>query len=55
MRPDITLGIVTVLMALVGGVVSLHAPTKWPAKISYASIFAALGVISVIYVIKQSN
>ncbi len=55
MRPDIMLGIATVLMALVGGAVSLHAPTKWPWRITYAALFAVLGAISVVYVIKQSN
>jgi hypothetical protein len=55
MRADLVLGIATVLMALVGGIVTLHAPAKWPAKIIYAVIFAVLGVVSVIYVRKQSN
>jgi hypothetical protein len=55
MRADIVLGVVTVLMALLGGAVALHAPAKWQPKIIYAAIFAVLGVISIIYVIKQSN
>src|SRR5712692_948264 len=55
MRADIMLGVVTVLMALLGGIVSLHAPAKWPAKITYAVLFALLGGISIVYVIKQSN
>jgi hypothetical protein len=42
-------------MALVGGAVSLHAPTKWRWKIGYAAVFAVLGGFSVVYVIKQSN
>ena len=55
MRADIALGVLTVLMALVGGVVTLHAPTKWPAKITYSGIFSLLGTLSIVYVIKQAN
>src|SRR5215471_1819467 len=61
MSPDIILGVVTVLMALLGAAVSLHppeslhAPGKWWVKVSYAAAFVILGAIAVVCVIKQSK
>src|ERR1700739_2173456 len=42
-------------MAAVGFAVSLHAPEKRPWKIVYAALFIGLGLVSIIYVIRQSN
>jgi hypothetical protein len=59
--PDIVLGVVTVLMALLGAAVSLHPPEslhdphKWWVKISYAAAFAVLGTISIVCVLRQSE
>jgi hypothetical protein len=55
LRSDIMLGVVTVAMAILGGVVSVHAPSKRRLKVIYASAFMVLGGISVVYIIKQSN
>ena len=61
MSPDIILGIVTVLMALLGAAVSLHPPEslhdpqKWWVKVLYAGTFCVLGIIAIVCVIKQSR
>jgi hypothetical protein len=49
MSPDVILGIVTVMMALLGAAVSLHppeslhAPGKWGAKICLRDCLCGLG------------
>lgn len=59
--PDIVLGLVTVLMAGLGVMVSLHppeslhAPGKWGVKITYASVFLFLAAIAIICVVRQSR
>src|ERR1700692_4858989 len=53
--PDVVLGILTVVMAVLGGAVSLHAPQKWQAKAAYALAFVVIGALSIFYVEKQSK
>ena len=55
MRSDIALGVVTFIMAVLGGVVSAHAPVKAWHKWLYASMFVMLGIIGLYFVIQQSN
>ena len=55
MREDIVLGSVTLLMTVLGTIISLHSPEKLVWKLLYGFVFLALGVIGMIYVIKQSN
>lgn len=55
MRSDIALGLVTFLMAVLGGVVSAHAPVKPWHKALYIFAFVALGAIGLFFVVKQSN
>jgi hypothetical protein len=55
MRSDIALGVVTFLMAVLGGIVSAHAPQKIWQKVLYASAFVLLGVVGLFFVVKQSN
>jgi hypothetical protein len=55
MRADSALGIITVFMAVLGGLVSAHAPTKLRHKISYAILFLVAGAASVVLVVKISN
>jgi hypothetical protein len=55
MRSDIALGVVTFLMAILGGIVSAHAPTKTWQKWVYGLTFVALGAVGLFFVIKQSN
>lgn len=55
LRPDIILGFVTVIMAVLGGVVSVHAPTKPSLKIAYGLAFVVLGCAALVFVIKQSR
>jgi hypothetical protein len=61
MSPDVILGVVTVIMALLGAAVSLHppeslhAPGRWGAKIAYATAFAVLGAVAIVSVIRQSK
>lgn len=55
MRADIWLGIVTVFMAVLGGIVSAHAPTNKWHKIAYMVVFVMAGAASVRLVIRISN
>lgn len=61
MSPDLVLGVVTTLLALLGAAVSLHPPDslhdprKWWVKGVYAIAFFTLGAIAIIFVIKQSK
>jgi hypothetical protein len=55
MRADIWLGVVTVFMAVLGGIVSAHAPTKTWHKIAYVSAFVLAGAASIWLVIRISN
>jgi hypothetical protein len=55
MRADLALGVLTVLMAVLGGVVSIHAPGRWAWKIVYVVAFVALAALAIVFVIKQSN
>jgi hypothetical protein len=54
-RADILLGTVTVFMAVLGGIVSAHTPTKRWLKIAYLAAFVLAGVLSIVLVIKISN
>jgi hypothetical protein len=54
-RADIWLGIITIVMAVLGGIVSAHAPTKLWHKIVYVSAFVLAGAASIWLVIKISN
>src|SRR5260370_20568530 len=55
MRADIWLGVVTVVMAVRGGIVSSHAPTELRHKIAYVSAFVFAGAVSIWFVIRISN
>jgi hypothetical protein len=55
MRTDIALGAITLLMAVLGGVVSAHAPDKGWQKILYFFGFIALGIAGMCFVFRQSN
>jgi len=55
MRADIWLGVATVFMAVLGGIVSAHAPTKLRHKISYVAAFVLAGALSVVLIVKISN
>src|SRR5713101_3007221 len=55
MRADILLGIVTVIMAVLGGIVSVYALSKLSLKIIYVAVFVSAGVVSIVLVIKISN
>jgi hypothetical protein len=55
MRSDIILGLVTLALAILGGVVSAHAPAKVYQKWLYVAMFVVLGVVGMSFVIKQSN
>jgi hypothetical protein len=55
MRPDIWLGIITVFMAVLGGIVSAHAPAKTWHRVSYVVLFVIAGAASVWLVIRISN
>jgi uncharacterized protein YdaL len=55
MRADIVLGAITLIMTVLGAIVSLHAPEKRTWKLGYGAAFLALGVAATVYVIKQSN
>jgi hypothetical protein len=55
MRPDVILGIITVTMAVVGGIVSAHAPTNLVYKIGYIAAFLVLGGGALVFVITQSR
>jgi hypothetical protein len=52
---DIILGCITVLMAVLGGVVSVHAPQAKGTRWSYAIVFIVLGVLAVVFTIKVSR
>jgi hypothetical protein len=47
------LGVVTVLMAVLGGIVSVLAPDRAWQKVSYAAAFLVLGVVSILLVVRQ--
>jgi hypothetical protein len=55
MRADIWLGVVTIFMAVLGGIVSAHAPTTLWHKIAYVSAFVVAGAISIWLVVRISN
>lgn len=55
MNPQLALGVITVLMAILGGVVSVHGPTRRGWKIFYLFAFIVLGGLAVAFVIKQSS
>jgi len=55
MRTDVEIGVIVAAMAVLGGIVSAHAPQKLWQKSSYAAAFLVLGVFSVLLVVKQSN
>ena len=55
MHLDILLGIVTVMMALLGGIVSVWPPKTTRREIVYVSAFVLLGVLSTLLIVRQSN
>jgi hypothetical protein len=55
MRADIWLGVITVLMAVLGGIVSAQAPTRVWHKISYMVAFVLTGAFSIVLTVKISN
>jgi hypothetical protein len=55
MRSDIAIGLVTILMTILGGVVSAHAPQKLWQKWLYAITFIAFGVIAMFFVWRLSD
>ena len=48
------LGCITIAMALLGGVVSTHAPGKLAHKITYLMAFPALGIAAGLFTVKSS-
>ena len=54
-RPDILLGAVTMLMAVLGAAAALHAPSRTWQKIAYALAFVVLGAFGVYFTVRQSN
>ena len=55
MHLDILLGIVTVMMALLGGIVSVWPPKTRRRETEYVSAFVLLGVVSMVLIVRQSN
>ena len=55
MRADAVLGVVTVAMAILGGIVSVHAPETFRSKLLCGAAFLLLGAVCILSVIKQSN
>jgi hypothetical protein len=57
MNADVILGSVTVLMTVLGGILSVHAPEKSNvlARVGYVAAFVILGIVSFVYVVKQSR
>lgn len=53
--PDILLGLITVVMAVLGGIVSAHAPTNIRHKTAYIVAFICLGCFAWVVVIQQSR
>jgi hypothetical protein len=54
-RIDVWIGIITFAMAVLGGIVSAHAPSEPKHKWVYGIAFAVLGVLAILLTIKQSN
>lgn len=55
MRTDIVLGAIMLVMAVLGGIVSAHAPEKGWHKILYGCGFIVLGIAGMCFVVRQSN
>ena len=55
MPTDILLGAFTLSMAVLGGIVSVHAPARRWQKVAYGGAFVHLGCIAMGLVIKQSK
>jgi len=55
MGTDIILGCVTIIMAVLGGIVSAHAPQTKTPKVLYASAFIVLGIAALIFTIRLSR
>lgn len=55
MRLDILLGVITVSMTILGGVVSVWPPKTKRREITYVGLFIVLGLASTISIVKQSN
>lgn len=53
--PDIVLGCLTVVMAVLGGVISVQPPQNNVQKVRYIIAFAILGIVSIIATIKVSK
>lgn len=52
---DVLLGVVTALMAVLGGIVSAHAPNKMWQKLIYGGSFVGLGIASIVLIIGQTR
>src|SRR5579872_3680573 len=55
MPTDIALGVITIVMAVLGGIVSAHAPTKAHHKWAYAIGFVVLAGIGIAFVFRLSS
>jgi hypothetical protein len=55
MRVDVVLGVITLILAVLGGIVSVHAPQKTNHKWAYGIAFFLLAVVGMVFVQKQSN
>ncbi len=55
MRSDIALGLVTIVMAVLGGIISIYALAKRWQKWMYGMTFVVLGVVGMYFVVRQSN
>ncbi|MEJ7606336.1 MAG: hypothetical protein WKF37_08720 [Bryobacteraceae bacterium] len=54
-RPDIALGAITAIIALLGSLVSLHPPVKRWHKFTLAAVFIGLAAGGMVLVVQQSN
>jgi hypothetical protein len=55
MRSDIVLGGVMLIMTILGGIISAHAPQKQWQRWLYAASFIALGIVGMVFVVRVSN
>jgi hypothetical protein len=55
MRADVILGAIMMAMAVLGGIVSAHAPDKIWQKAVYGASFLLLGIVGFYFAVKQSN
>jgi hypothetical protein len=55
MAIDIWIGALTIFMAVLGGIVSVHTPSRLRSRVAYGIAFMTLGVFSFVLIIQQSK